>query len=65
MATKAELKAMADALLAEATPKSPRKKAEPKATAAKKVAADADKKTTAEQIDAEKPVKKRLQLKKQ
>ncbi len=55
---------MADALLAEATPKSPRKKAEPKATAAKKVAADADKKTTAEQIDAEKPVKKPTAAKK-
>lgn len=55
---------MADALLAEATPKSPRKKAEPKATAAKKVAADADKKTTAEQIDAEKPVKKATAAKK-
>ena len=64
MATKAELKAMADALLAEATPKSPRKKAEPKATAAKKVAADADKKTTAEQINAEKPVKKAAAAKK-
>ena len=64
MATKAELKAMADALLAEATPKSPRKKAEPKATVAKKVAADADKKTTAEQIDAEKPVKKAAAAKK-
>ncbi|WP_242700369.1 RNA polymerase sigma factor RpoD [Comamonas denitrificans] len=55
---------MADALLAEATPKSPRKKAEPKATVAKKVAADADKKTTAEQIDAEKPVKKAAAAKK-